>query len=215
MAAFDVVIVGGGVIGSSVAYHLRTDPGFKGTVAVIERDPMYTMASSSLSTSAIRQQFGSAPNIAMSAYGIEFLRRARTLLAVGGYDADIGLKEPGYLILGKPDQVGAFEARNTVQHECGVKAELLDVASLRRRFPWLSTDGLGIGSLGLDGEGWFDGPALLQAFRRKARALGVHYVADEVVGIERRDGKVVGVHLGRMGHRLCAECRHRKIAVAV
>lgn len=203
MAAFDVVIVGGGVVGSAVAYHLMADPAFKGTVAVIERDPLYTMASSSLSTSAIRQQFGTAPNIAMSAYSIEFLRRVRTLLAVDGHEADIALREPGYLILGTPDQVGSFEARHAVQLACGVRTELLDVYQLRRRFPWLNTDGLEIGSHGLDGEGWFDGPALLQAFRRKARALGVQYVSDEAVAIQRHEGAIAAVELRRAGRIGC------------
>ena len=52
-----VAIVGGGAMGSSIAYHLKSDPNFTGRVVVIERDPSYARASSALSASSIRQQF--------------------------------------------------------------------------------------------------------------------------------------------------------------
>ncbi len=79
---FDVAIVGGGVMGSSIAYHLKSDPNFTGSVAVIERDPTYARASSALSASSIRQQFSTLLNIHLSRYGIGFLRRASELLGV-------------------------------------------------------------------------------------------------------------------------------------
>jgi len=193
---YDVVIVGGGVIGSSVAYHLSANPDFTGRIAVIERDPAYTASSSSLSTSAIRQQFGTPPNIAMSAYSIGFLRRVNEALSVDGYDAGIGLKEPGYLILGTPEQVPLFKARNATQRACGTATELLDQATMQARHPWLRVDDLGIGSYGPVAEGWFDGPALLQAFKRRARAQGVQYVAGEVAGID-MEGRAVVLATGQ------------------
>ncbi len=202
--AFDVVIIGGGVIGSSVAYHLSANPDFTGTIAVIERDPTYTVSSSSLSTSAIRQQFGTRPNIRMSAYSIDFLRTVRERLSVGDEAAEIGLREPGYLILGTADQVTGFEAKNAEQRACGVHTELLGRDELRRRYPWLHTDDLAIASYGPEKEGWFDGPALLQALRKKARAQGVHYIADTVTGLEMASpAKVEAVHL-QGGARLAA-----------
>ena len=93
----DVVVIGGGAMGSSVAYHLKSDPSFKGTVTVVERDSAYMQASSALSASSIRQQFSTPLNIHLSRYGIGFLRRARELLGV-----DLGLREPGYLFLASP-----------------------------------------------------------------------------------------------------------------
>ena len=181
--SYDVVIIGGGVIGSSIAYHLSAAPGFGGRVAVVERDPSYATASSSLSTSAIRQQFATEANIRMSEYSIGFLRNVKARLSIAGHDAEIALREPGYLILGTPEQVPAFEARHATQRRCGLATELLAPAELRRRHPWLNVDDLGIGSYGPEKEGWFDGPALLQAFRRKARAQGVDYIAAGVTGL--------------------------------
>ena len=202
--SFDVVIIGGGVIGSSVAYHLSANPDFTGTVAVIERDPTYVTASSSLSTSAIRQQFATAPNIRMSDYSIGFLRDVRDRLAVDGHDADIGLREPGYLILGTADQAPSFQARNAAQHACGINTELLEPGAIAARYPWLNVDGVGIGSYGPDKEGWFDGPGLMQAFRRKARAQGVAYIADSVAGLEMAGPGTVGAVRLRGGGRLAA-----------
>jgi sarcosine oxidase len=80
----------------------------------------------------------------------------------------------------------------------------LDAAALKRRFPWLSVDGLAAGSLGLSNEGWFDPYALLQAFRRKARSQGVVYLADEVVALERTGTRVAGVRL-RSGDAVAAD----------
>ena len=206
--SYDVVIIGGGVIGSSVAYHLTRDPGFTGSVAVVERDPTYAASSSSLSTSAIRQQFAAPANIRMSAYSIEFLRNAPALLATDGQPADIALREPGYLILGTPGQVPQFRANVAVQHALGVRTELLDPDEMRRRYPWLNTDGLGVGAFGPEKEGWFDGPALLGAFRRRARAQGADYVADTVAAVEMagpssNPGRVAAVSLAG-GGRLAA-----------
>jgi FAD-dependent oxidoreductase domain-containing protein 1 len=174
----DVVIIGGGAIGSSIAYHLKFDPNFIGSVTVIERDPTYARASSALSASSIRQQFSTPLNIHLSRFGIGFLRAARETLGV-----DIGLKEPGYLFLASTAGEAVLRANHAIQKGEGCSVELLDPAALVRRFPALSADGVALASHGTANEGWFDGPALMQAFRRKARELGAEYVADEVVGL--------------------------------
>ena len=203
-AAYDVVIVGGGVVGSAIAYFLSGNPDFSGRIAVVERDPAYRTASSSLSTSAIRQQFGAAPNIAMSAFSIDFLRAADERLGVDGEPAVISLWEPGYLILGTPGEVPGFQARHAVQRAAGVAVELVGPNALAARFPWLNVAGLGVGSFGLEKEGWFDGPALLAAYRRRARAQGVAYIAASVAGLEMdRPGRIAAILLDT-GERLGA-----------
>ncbi|MDP1963119.1 MAG: FAD-dependent oxidoreductase, partial [Reyranella sp.] len=173
---FDVVIVGGGVMGSSVAYHLKRDPNFTGSVAVVERDPTYARASSALSASSIRQQFSTPLNIHLSRYGIGFLRQARDLLGV-----DLGLKEPGYLFLASKAGEAVLRANHAVQRGEHCSVELLEPPALAARFPWISTDGVTLASHGTANEGWFDGPALMQGFGRKARELGAQYIADEVM----------------------------------
>ena len=203
-ARYDVVIVGGGVVGSSIAYFLSANPDFGGSIAVIERDPYYTASSSSLSTSAIRQQFGTPPNIAMSKFSLGFLREVGARLAVDDEPADIGLHEPGYLVLATPERAEAQRAKNRVQRDLGVDIELIEQADLARRFPWLNTQDLALGSFGHGCEGWFDGPGLMQAFRRKARSQGVNYIAASVTGLTMASANKVGEVVLDNGERLSA-----------
>ncbi len=195
MAKQDVVIIGGGAIGSAIAYFVAGDPGFDGSVTVIECDPAYAKASSALSASSIRQQFSSPINIRLSQFGIEFLRDVGSRLAVGAERPDVGLKEQGYLFLASASGAQALEANHRVQVSLGADITLLGPDALRQRFAWLSTDGIALGALGMSGEGWFDGYGLLQGFRRKARALGARYVTARAVGFDRENAKIRGVRL--------------------
>jgi len=190
-----IVIIGGGVIGSAIASFTLADPAFRGTVTVVERDPTYARASSALSASSIRQQFSTAINIAIGRFGIEFMRGIGDVLAVDGEHPDIGLVEPGYLFLASPAGAGILERNHALQRAHGVDVALLDPVALRERFPWISTEGVVAASLGLSGEGWFDGWSLLQAFRRHARALGARYVTAEAVGFDTTGTRIAAVTL--------------------
>ena len=176
-AAPHIVIIGGGAIGSAVAAQL-TAPQRQArhpcTVTVVERDPAYARASSALSASSIRQQFSSSINIAISGYGIGVLRAMPS----------IGLHEGGYLYLATPAGLGVLQDNHAVQRAHGADVALLPPAELAARFPWLATGGIALGSLGLSGEGWFDGYALLQAFRAQARAQGARYLQAEAVAFD-------------------------------
>ena len=177
-----VVIVGGGAIGSSIAWWLTRQPGME--VTVVERDPTYARASSALSGSSIRQQFSTPVNIEIGHFGIGFLRQIGRHLAVDGEAPDIGLMEPGYLFLASEAGLDILRDNHRIQRRHGADVVLLTPAELRGRFPWLSVDGVAAGSLGLSGEGWFDGYGLLRAFRRAAIAGGARYVLGEAAGAE-------------------------------
>jgi len=180
-----IVIIGGGVIGSAIAAFLG-ERGAADGVMIIERDPSYRRASSALSTSSIRQQFSTALNIELSRAGIAFLRTVR--------DA-VGLVEPGYLYLASEAGRDTLARQHAVQRRCGAPVALLSANELQRRFPWLDTAGLALGSLGLSGEGWFDGYGLLQLLRRRAIEAGARYMIDEAVGFESGGSRIAAVRL--------------------
>lgn len=190
-----IVIIGGGAVGSSIAYHLASHRKFDGRITVVERDPTYRIASSSLSASSIRQQFSTPLNIAMSRYGFEFLQEGGERLAVDGDRPALGLCHSGYLFMASEAGLPVLHANHAVQRQEGADVALLTPAELVARFPWIRADGVAAASLGLSREGWFDGPALLAAFRRKARSLGVTYIAQEAVGFARAGDRISAVRL--------------------
>ena len=193
--SYDVVIGGGAVMGSSAAYHLAAQPGFSGRILVIDRDMTYRQAASSLSLSSIRQQFSSPINIRVGLYGVSFLRQAREILAVDGEAPDLSFTENGYLYLAS--EVGAPVLADNHVTQCAEGADILLLGpdALKARFPFLNLDGVTAGAWGRSGEGWFDGYMLMQAFRRKARSLGVAYREGEIAAIERDGATVRAVRL--------------------
>src|SRR5829696_177294 len=191
----DVAIVGGAAMGSSLAYHVVADPGFSGRVLVIEKDPIYRRSASALSAASIRQQFSSPVNIRISLFGIRFLRGVGERLAVDGERPDIALREAGYLYLASEGGARVLEENHALQTREGADIELFTQQALLNRFPWLNAGDLACGAWGRSGEGWFDGWGLLQAFRKKARALGAEYRAGRVVGLEREGSRVTAVQL--------------------
>ena len=148
--SFDVSIVGGGAVGAAIAFFLKGVEGFPGSVALIERDPSFAKAATTLSAASIRQQFSTPENIRLSRFGLEFLRGMKERF---GPDADPSLREGGYLILARSEGLATLKQNHRVQLAEGAPVTLLDSAALEQRFAWLSTEGIAAGSLGLSGEG--------------------------------------------------------------
>jgi glycine/D-amino acid oxidase-like deaminating enzyme len=191
MQRFDIAIIGGAIMGSALAWFLREE-GFAGTVALIERDPRFARAATTLSCASIRQQFSLAENIRLSRYTLQFFRR---LAEHFGADADIAFREKGYLMLASKEGLQVLEDCHRVQRTEGADIILEDAAALARRFPWLSTEGVAAGSYGLSGEGWFDAHALLSLFRKALRSRDITLIEGEVNGIRLADGGVAEIVL--------------------
>ena len=196
--AADVVICGGAVIGASVAFYL-TRLGFPGRVVVIERDPTYARAATGLSASGIRQQFSDPLNVRISAFGLSVIREFR---AIAGHD--LGFQENGYLYLAATEAGAETLRRNhAVQRAAGAEILLLGPDALAERFPHLNVGDLRLGAFGARGEGWFDNMGLLQGFRAAARAAGVVFARDEVVGLTLDGARVAGARLASGGALAC------------
>lgn len=188
---YDVVIVGGAIVGSSLAWFLREE-GFSGRIALIERDPSFAHSATTLSCASIRQQFSVPENIRLSRFTLSLFRRLGEEFGPG---ADIGFREKGYLILASDAGLPILKASHATQLAEGADIVLEDSAALSRRFPWLSTEGIAAGAWGRSGEGWFDAHAMLTLFRRALRDRDIDLVTGEVNGIARRENKVTAVTL--------------------
>lgn len=200
----DVVVIGGAIVGSSVATFLASRPDFDGRIVVVERDPSFRTSSTTLSAASIRLQFSTPLNIEISRFGLEVIRHLDRYLAVDGEVPDVGFVENGYLFLATEAGLATLEHNHAVQRGFDVPVVLLTPAELSARFDWMAVDDLAGASLGLSDEGWFDAYALLQAFRRRARALGVEERAGEVVALDVDADRIDGVRLAD-GTRIAAD----------
>lgn len=194
MEHYDVVIAGGGAVGSACAFWLKRKSDLR--VLVVEPDPTYGRAATALSVASIRQQFSTAVNIRLSQFGLSFIRDIADWLGPTGEIADLGLREQGYLFLaGTREQADNMIDNNCLQSDLQADIELLEPAAIARLWPWLDTTGVRLGSFGRRGEGWFDNMGLLWGLRRAARTAGADYRTDKVTGLDCAAGRVRGVHL--------------------
>lgn len=194
--SFDVVIVGGGVIGSAAAYFLMANPDFDGTVAIIERDTTYADSSTARSAGGIRQQFSTTANVSLSIFAERFIREAPALLAVDGNQPVIPFVDQGYLMLASANRREVLEHNIALQHAAGASTEFLSALDIAERFPWINVARIDCGGYGGSTEGWTDPYALMQAFRKKAISLGAELIEGEVVDLINDGSRVDAVELG-------------------
>jgi FAD-dependent oxidoreductase domain-containing protein 1 len=185
------VIIGGGIIGSCTAYFIAGD----NDVVVLEKDPTYQYASTTLSAASIRTQFSLPLNVRMSLFGAAFLESM----------ADrIGLIHRAYLVLAGPDGAATLRANQRMQLAEGAKVALFEGAAIADRFPWLNASGLACATLGLKHEGWFDAYSLLRAVRSDAIGRGARYLHEAAAAIELVGGRATAVRTAG-GERITAD----------
>lgn len=193
MRTADIVIIGGGVMGSSIAWHLRED-GVRGAIAIVERDPTYGLASSDRAMGGIRQQFASAVNVTLVRHSLRFWRRFDETMSVGDHVAKARFRPRGYLFLANEANAAALERRLGLMREAGARVERLEPPEVARRWPGIVTDDLRFAVFGPE-DGYANPRQVLRGFRAGASARGVEYLTDEAVEITRQGGHVAGVRL--------------------
>ena len=185
MKTADILIVGGGIIGSSIAYNLLND-GFKGKVVVFEKDPMYTKASTTLAAGGVRQQFANPTNIRMMQYSVKFYENFDEIMAIEGEPAHAEFCQNGYMYLSDESNWKLYNKNYETQKKLGANVLKLNMKQSLKIFNEIDLEvnlnGIKGAFFGLK-DGRLDPYSVLQGFIKKAKSLGAEYVYDEVTEI--------------------------------
>ncbi len=194
-SSYDVVIVGGAIMGASVAWFLASNPAFDGRILVVERDPSYRQSSTALSNSCIRQQFSSEINVRISQFGARYLKAFREEMGDERVP-DIHTHFFGYMYLaGNEDFAAHLQKTVSMQAELGAGSRIMTPDEIAEAYPFYRTDDIVLGAHNLRDEGYFDGGTMFEWWRRLARERGVEFVTGEVVGIDVEAGRAQAVRL--------------------
>ncbi|XP_008547168.1 FAD-dependent oxidoreductase domain-containing protein 1 [Microplitis demolitor] len=181
---FDVLIIGGGIMGMCAAYWMKKEGGNGFQVVVVEDKPMEEYTSPMILTaSTLTQQYALEENIEMALFGAEFIRDVNKYLGIDQKPPiDLEFRPHGNLILAKDEDAERLMKNVKLQNSMGASTTIYTATQLQRMFPWLNTEGIAIGTMGAEKEGSFNPYALLKALRNKCLALGVEIVTAEVKG---------------------------------
>ncbi|WP_298356158.1 FAD-binding oxidoreductase [uncultured Litoreibacter sp.] len=183
--SYDVVIVGGAMYGSSVAWWLSRNPDFDGSILVVERDPSYEFSSTGHTNSCIRQQFSNKVNIQISQFGAEFINNFKDFMA-DAEAPDILLQNYGYMYLADtPEFAETLQELQRIQQSLGAGTKYMTRDEIAADYPFYQLDDIIGGNHNLINEGYFDGGTIFDWWKRKARAQGVEYIHNEVVSMTR------------------------------
>lgn len=182
--SYDVVIVGGAMLGSSVAWWLASNQDFNGSILVVERDPTYEFTSTAHTNSCMRQQFSNEVNVRISQFAAEFVKNFREFMGGDPRVPELILQSYGYMYLADNEAFAdVLRANQKVQAECGAGTRIMSAEEIQRDYPFYRVDDIVAGSHNLIDEGYFDGNTLFDWWKRSARERGAEYVTNEVVSM--------------------------------
>jgi glycine/D-amino acid oxidase-like deaminating enzyme len=178
----DVVLIGGGIIGASIAYHLRQD-GFSGRILVIERDTTYARAATPMSLGGIRQLYGVPCNIQLARYSLQFYEQFDEVMSGEWGRAQAHFHQRGYLLLLDDQNREAWLQRYDVQRRMGVEVEMLPPGQVHELFPHLYVGDVSY-ALFSRHDGYINPRGALQGFVERSRELQCNWLQDEVIGFK-------------------------------
>lgn len=188
---YDVVIVGGAIMGSSLAWWLTRDSSFDGRVLVVERDPSYLASSTAHTNSCIRQQYSFDLNVRISQFAAAFIKDLNAQMGGDPRVPDIDIQSYGYMYLAGTEQAAAtLRAAHAVQRKAGAATRLMTPDEVAAAYPFYDLDGILLGSHNPVDEGYWDGGTVFEWFRRKAIEQGAEYLAGDVVAMTTSPGRV-------------------------
>lgn len=191
--AADVVIVGGSVVGSSVAWHLRAD-GFTGRIVVVERDLSFARASAFLAMGGIRQQFCTPVTVEMVKYSVALWKDFDRRMVSPSHAPQARFRQRGYLFLADRARANGLMRRYEQERRAGAVVRLLSRDDIQALVPDLFLDDIVFGVFGPD-DGYAAPREVLTGFQRAAAAAQVEYLVDEVTGLSLKGNAVSGVQL--------------------
>ncbi len=183
----DIAIIGAGIIGTSIAWHLARAGCTN--VAVLEREPNPGMGSTAKAAGGIRAQFASRINVELSALSIPAFERFRTEL-----HSDVVFNQAGYLwVTNRPADVKAFEANVRQQRSFGLDVKLVDRREIERLAPYVKSDDL-VGGTFHAKDGYAPPADFVMGYFKESKRMGVTYLTDApVTGATVKDHRVVSL----------------------
>ena len=181
---YDVVIIGGAIMGSSVAWFLSQNPDFNGSILVVEKDQNYEFCSTAHTTSCMRQQFSTKLNVQISQFAADFVLNLQEYMVDKIRIPKLKINSFGYMYLA--DHVSFAETlkdNQKIQIEAGAATELLSPTEIKLRYPFYNVEDIILGSINLVNEGYWDSMAVFDCWRNKAQENGVEYIENQVVDI--------------------------------
>lgn len=187
-SSYDVVIVGGAMYGSSVAWFLANNPDFDGSILVVERDPLYTACSTAHTNSCMRQQFSREINVRISQFAADFVKNFRDYMGNDPRVPELVLQSYGYMYLADNEAFAqTLRECQEVQQACGAGTKIMSPEDIKRDYPFYNVDDIVVGSHNLIDEGYFDGGTLFDWWKRSAKEKGAEYISNEVVSMTLND----------------------------
>jgi len=181
---YDIVIIGGAIMGSSTAWFLSDDADFDGRVLVVERDPSFEFASTTHTNSCMRQQFSESLNVQISQFAADFVTNIREYMGGDERIPELSIRSFGYMYLADNDAFADVLRQNVkVQNAAGAATQLMTPENIKRDYPFYNVDDIVLGSINRVNEGYFDGNAVCDWWRRQSRERGVEYIHNEVVAM--------------------------------
>ncbi|QBX99701.1 FAD-binding oxidoreductase [Rhodophyticola sp. CCM32] len=185
-SSYDVVIVGGAMLGSSTAWFLTEMSDFDGSILIVERDPSYENSATAHTNSCMRQQFSSALNVKISQFAADFVNNFPQYMGDDPRVPELGIQNYGYMYLADTDAFAdTLRESHKVQIAEGAGTKLMTPDEIKAAYPFYSVDDLVLGSINTVDEGYWDGGTVFEWWRRSARERGVDFVAGEVVAMTR------------------------------
>lgn len=182
--SYDVIIIGGAIMGSSTAWFLSSNPDFTGSILVVERDPSYEFTSTARTNSCMRQQFSTELNVRISQFAADFVKNLRQHMGGDTRVPELGIQNYGYLYLADNEGFADVLRENQqLQRACGTDTQLLSAAEIAAAYPFYQLDDIVLGSINTRDEGYWDGGTVFDWFRRGAREQGAEYIDNEVLDI--------------------------------